>query len=110
MTTNDNSVQGKDSALAALSAEIHQYRIPATDVFSQITIEERQQPFGKNSLWAVKKGNCVLNREGEWEYEMLPSSRDEEFIARCRFESAEGAAQALIDYMHAEVTKGINDH
>ena len=36
-------------------------------------------------VWAVTDGTCVLNSEGSWEYEPLPSNRTEEFIARTRF-------------------------
>lgn len=35
--------------------------------------------------WSVFNGCSVFNREGEWEYEPLPSSRDDDFIARTRF-------------------------
>jgi len=44
--------------------------------------------------WAVRcMGNC-LNKQGEWEYEPLPSSRDDDFFARCRFGSASEAILA----------------
>lgn len=48
--------------------------------------------------WAVVDGPFVLNRDGEWEHEPLPSSRTEEFLARARFdleEAFEAAAQTL---------------
>lgn len=35
--------------------------------------------------WVVFNGCSVLNRDDEWEYEPLPSSREEDFIARTRF-------------------------
>ncbi len=46
--------------------------------------------------WAVRRngGGSVLNYQGEWEYEPQPSSRDAEFLTRCRFESAEAAYSA----------------
>jgi hypothetical protein len=94
------------SALDALGVEVYKYRIPSDDIFSQITIEERIQPLGKPSLWAVKRQSNVLNKHGDWEHEALPSSRDEEFITRCRFESAEHAAQALLDYLRSVSTQG----
>lgn len=36
-------------------------------------------------LYAVEHGGYVLNTDGEWEYEPQPSSRDDEFKARTRF-------------------------
>lgn len=37
--------------------------------------------------WAVRSGGQCFNKQGEWEYEPLPSSRDDEFLERCRFNS-----------------------
>lgn len=45
-----------------------------------VTVEYR----GPNS-WAIKQTGKVLNKHGEWEYEMSPSNRDAEFLERCRF-------------------------
>jgi hypothetical protein len=41
--------------------------------------------------WVVTDGSGVLNSDGEFEYEPLPSNRDDEFIARTRFKTIEGA-------------------
>jgi len=60
------------------------------DADRQIYIERRTLP-GERESWAVKDGNYCLNKDGEWEYEPMPSSRDEGFLKRCRFESAEEA-------------------
>lgn len=46
-----------------------------------IHVQER----GKNR-WAVFKLGEVLNADGEWEFEPSPSSRDEEFLERTRFD------------------------
>lgn len=45
--------------------------------------------------WALRDRirNC-LNKEGEWEYEPQPSSRDDDFYARCRWATKEDAYQA----------------
>lgn len=55
---------------------------------------------GENE-WAVFDGCCVLNRSGEWEHEPLPSSRQDDFIARTRFSFEEafrlGEAEAEND-------------
>ena len=45
--------------------------------------------------WAVRRnGNC-LGKGGEWEYEPMPSSRDDEFLERCRFSTPMEAFQCL---------------
>jgi hypothetical protein len=39
-----------------------------------------------HDTWAIRKGGWVLPRdEDTWEYEPIPSSRDAEFYARCRY-------------------------
>jgi hypothetical protein len=45
--------------------------------------------------WAVRNRGACLNKSGEWEYEPMPSSRDEAFLARCRFDSVADATAAL---------------
>jgi len=50
--------------------------------------------------WAVRRSvKRCLNRDGEWEYESIPSERTEEFFARCRFteEDALRRASAVVD-------------
>jgi len=46
-----------------------------------------------SDLWAVID-TCgeVLNKKGEWEYEPMPSGRDQEFIDRTRFTLKEARA------------------
>lgn len=50
---------------------------------------------GPGDRWAVARRCFVLNRDGEWEYEPIPSSRDDAFKARTRFghEEAWGAVR-----------------
>lgn len=57
---------------------------------SGITIEWRGL-----DKWAVCNGGNVLNKSGEWEYEPLPSSRDDAFMERTRFKSPDEAILAL---------------
>lgn len=52
----------------------------------EVLLENR----GPNS-WAITMAGSCLNREGEWEYEPMPSWRSDEFKARTRFWSAEKA-------------------
>lgn len=45
--------------------------------------------------WAVRKGGLCLNSGDEWEWEPLPSSRDEEFFARTRWELTSALSRAV---------------
>lgn len=60
--------------LLALATE---FRIPG----SRISVQWR----GKQD-WCVFEGGTVLNKAGDWEYEPLPSSRSEDFVAHTRFD------------------------
>jgi hypothetical protein len=44
--------------------------------------------------WAVRQRGWCLNRDGEWEHEPIPSSRDDTFFGRCRFELDEALTAA----------------
>jgi hypothetical protein len=73
--------------------------------FGAVKIEECGQIEGP-PLWAVRKnGNC-MSKDGRWEYEPMPSSRDDEFLARCRFASAQEAYSAMAARKLAEAGKG----
>lgn len=54
-----------------------------------ITINDR----GKG--WAVVHGGFVLGKDGDWEYEPRPSSRDDHFYERFRFTEEEAKRLAL---------------
>lgn len=47
-----------------------------------------------NGKWAVVDGCSVLSRNGEWKFEPSPSSRTDELLAMCRFDSAQEAITA----------------
>jgi hypothetical protein len=49
-----------------------------------------KQPY----MWAVRQGGNVLGKSGEWQYEPLPSSRDDGFYAEYRFDTYEDAERA----------------
>ena len=42
-------------------------------------------------LWKITDSTYCLNKHGKWEYEPLPSSRTNDFLSRCRFDSLEDA-------------------
>ena len=60
--------------------------------FHQVFVEARR---GRDTvLWAVRRGDSVLNTDGEWEYEPMSSHRDNEFLDRTRFDFNDAWARA----------------
>lgn len=43
----------------------------------------------KGKRWVIRNGRSCLNKEGEWVYEPMPSSRTNEFIESTRFDTLE---------------------
>jgi len=74
---------------------IDAYAIPVEDYRTEIKIQRMRQIEGP-ALWKVARNGDCLNKSGEWEYEPMPSSRDDEFLARCRFDTAEEAIAAAM--------------
>jgi hypothetical protein len=66
----------------------------------ELRIVERAHPGGVR--YAVTWRGRVANRDREWEFEPLPSSRDDDFIARTRFGDWEEAA-VIAQHMAREV-------
>lgn len=66
-----------------------------------VHIEERQQRDG-SFLYAITRMGDVMARDGEWEYEPQPSSRDDDFISRTRYTSFEVALAHFLVH-HAPV-------
>lgn len=66
----------------------------ANDRDFPITIDRCRQA-DDSFKYAIRKTSSCMNKKGEWEYEPIPSSRDEDFYARCRFESLEEACKLL---------------
>lgn len=69
------------------------YRLPTPADFTKETLERVGRPGGPDR-WAIRDGRFCLNKSGCWEHEPLPSSRDEAFYARCRFDTAAEALAA----------------
>jgi hypothetical protein len=59
-----------------------------------ITITRQVSPFYDGERFAVRCGGNVLRRGGGWEYETIPSERDNLFYNRCRFTTFEKAVNA----------------
>ena len=53
-------------------------------------------PFYEGEKWCVREFVDCLNKDGKWEYEPMPSSRDDEFYASCRFDSFKEAYEFVL--------------
>lgn len=81
--------------LALLHPALEQARelqamVSAYDIGHGIRVERRNA-----DAWAVCWQSDVLNTEGKWEWEPLPSSRGEDFIARTRHPFSEAMRLAV---------------
>lgn len=77
-------------------AVVAAYALPApARAHDEIRIERARQMSGPD-LWAVRYRGDVLNKQGEWEWEPMPSGRDEDFLARARFATSDEAIAAAI--------------
>lgn len=54
--------------------------------------------------WAIHSEGHCLAKDGEWEWESLPSSRTEEFLQRCRWPTAIEAITFATDHMKKHPT------
>jgi hypothetical protein len=68
---------------------------PTREVPFAVTIDRCGQRFGPD-LWAIRFKGMTMNHDGEWEWEPIPSSRDDEYLHRCRF-AAPSLALAIYD-------------
>lgn len=68
---------------------IERYSIPESGT-EIIRTDQRTGP----AKWKVYKEGYCLAKSGDWEYEPMPSSRTDDFIERCRFDSAQEAITA----------------
>lgn len=74
------------------ATRIEDLRVKAYALSDTASIERRGE-----DAWAVVDGGLVLNQTGEWEYEPSPSNRDEAFLKRARFRTAEEALDVWRD-------------
>jgi hypothetical protein len=68
---------------------IERYSVPESGI-EIIRTDQRTGP----AKWKVFKDGYCLSKFGGWEYEPMPSSRTDDFIERCRFDSAQKAIDA----------------
>ena len=57
--------------------------------------------------WAVVHIGRCLNKDGEWEYESIPSERSDEFLARTRWKHADDALKAAHDRVDGWKVNGL---
>lgn len=75
--------------VAAVKYEIHGHGLR-----NEVYIEQRKGHLGVR--WCVSSlSSRVLNKDHEWEFEPMPSSRDDEFFGRTRFDSLDDALEAF---------------
>lgn len=81
--------------MTASSITAIEWRIGEPGVMGELRIATRINRQGARRFAVICDG-WVLNKDGEWEYEVQPSSRDEAFYDRCRFCEFEAAYHAAI--------------
>lgn len=74
---------------ADLIATTYQPQKQFTDMNPSVDVKftRMNSPFYKGEKWSVRNHSLCLNKDSEWEFEPSPSSRDDAFYARCRFDS-----------------------
>lgn len=70
---------------------------------TEVKIERARQRDG-SSLWAIRRDGSVMNKNAEWEFEPMPSSRDDEFIKNCRYATIDEAVETYKRYQEKLTT------
>ena len=76
---------------------VTQYRFKDDFVMAQrepITFNRMMSPHYSGTKWAVRRNGDCLSKDGEWEWEVSPSSRNNDFYKNFRFNSLEEAVVA----------------
>lgn len=81
---------GEVSALERRQVVVDRYMVCG------IACVERARQMRGPDMWKVERSGENLNKSGQWEHEPLPSARDDAFLRRCRFKSAEEAIDAAL--------------
>lgn len=83
------AASGQGQWMQRVGAEVAAYAVGTARV-------ERVAQSRGGFKWAVREFGEVLNLGGEWESEPSPSARDDAFLLRCRFDTAQQAIDACI--------------
>ena len=92
----------QNQAIAADRAALSALALPPAvdyDAGDGVKIEATND---ERTSWAVRHDCNCLNTSGEWEYEVSPSHRSAEFLARTRWPSPEDANSALLCFRAAK--------
>lgn len=79
--------------------EVTQYCLHSEPMRPDVSLQAARQIDG-STLWKIIHGNVVLNKSGEWEFEPMPSSRDEAYLNRTRWADPHEAKAAWIAATH----------
>jgi hypothetical protein len=73
-----------------VGVRVESYSLPDAEI-EIVRVKQRSGP----DKWKAFHGGCYcLNKAGQWELEPMPSSRDGDFVDRCRFDTAQEAIDA----------------
>jgi hypothetical protein len=87
--------QGSNYAIGSICILRPDYKVGNALLVRGVTVERCQQRDGSD-LWAVRSGPNCLDKDGDWVYEPLPSSRDDEWLAMHRWAMLTDAMSAAI--------------
>ena len=90
--------------MGKVSVTIEKYKISTSELLDRDAIYVEHYGHDK---WAVTKegSNFCLADDGVWEYQPLPSSRDEKFMQRCRFDFSKAFYLANEEIVKVEKTR-----
>ena len=92
--TNETSQPTNVGSNDQLGVLLEGCTVTAYDAGQDVRIEAAKQMDG-STKWAIRSRGSVMGITGEWEWEPLPSSRDDEFMMRCRFSTPAEALACL---------------
>ena len=96
---NQHDTPAKVASTDGLGVLLEGCTVCAYDAGDETKIEAAKQMDG-TTKWAVRYRGEVLNRTGGWEWEPMPSGRDDDFLERFRFATP---AEALDCLRHARL-------
>lgn len=70
-------------------------RLGANPLEDDLSIRLMRSPFYEGDKFAVRRRGLCLTTAGALEWEPMPSSRDDDFYKRCRFDSFAAAVDTL---------------
>jgi len=72
--------------------EINEYQLEGGGPHTSTDVVLRRMPQRKGpDKWAIMECGFCLDIDGDWVSQPIPSSRDDEFLGQCRFDTAEEA-------------------